>query len=225
MTNSVSRNMVRIRFTTMAFSISGLVLASQNSAITRFAVVLRDRARLSITEPDKAILAHSFQQLMERVLGNVLIAALASALSFRLVLLVYPRLLRGLEFDYLKTIKEISRNQEITAFVEEAQSSLESKGSFEGVDCYERSLLHYAAMGNCLDLLLFLLQSNPNIDSRDHWGRTPLSWADEYDSLTVTKVLLKRGANVNALEYEGSAPLNWLAEAGEPTIETFYPKR
>jgi ankyrin repeat protein len=43
------------------------------------------------------------------------------------------------------------------------------------LDCYERSLLHYAAMGNCTNLLLFLLQSNPNIDSRDHWGRTPLS--------------------------------------------------
>ncbi|KAJ5100967.1 hypothetical protein N7456_007019 [Penicillium angulare] len=71
----------------MAFSILGLVLASQNSAITRFAIVLRDRARLGITEPDKTILAHSLQQLMEKILGEVLIVALASALSVRLVLL------------------------------------------------------------------------------------------------------------------------------------------
>ncbi|KAJ5160961.1 uncharacterized protein N7482_007965 [Penicillium canariense] len=96
MTNSPTRNMIRIRLTIMAFSILGLVLASLNSAITRFAIVLRDRARLGITEPDNAILAHSFQQLMERVLGDVLIAALASALSAiaGLVLLVYSRRLR-----------------------------------------------------------------------------------------------------------------------------------
>ncbi|KAJ5098418.1 hypothetical protein N7532_005419 [Penicillium argentinense] len=187
MTDSPTRNMIRIRLIIMAFSILGLVLASLNSAITRFAIVLRDRAKLSITEPDSAILAHSFQQLMEMILGDVLVAALASVLSVRLVLLVYPRLLRGLEFDYLKTIKEISRNQEITAFVEKAQSSLESQGYFEDVDCYERSLLHYAGMRNCLNLLLFLLQSNPNIDSRDHWGRTPLSWAAEYGSLRLRK--------------------------------------
>ncbi|CAI7611693.1 unnamed protein product [Penicillium pancosmium] len=206
MTNSSTRNMIRIRFTIMAFSILGLVLTSLKSAITRFAIALQDRARLSITEPNKPILAHSFQQLMERILGDLLIAALASALSVRLVLLVYSRLLRdnsnsdsdapshsasikvklaldwsitGPEFDYLKTIKEISRNEEITAFVEKAHSSLEYRGSFMQLDPYERSLLHYAAMGNCTSLLLFPLQSSPNIDSRDHWGRTPLSWAAE----------------------------------------------
>jgi hypothetical protein len=247
MTNSSTRNMIRIRFTIMAFSILGLVLASLKSAITRFAIALQDRARLSITEPNKPILAHSFQQLMERILGDLLIAALASALSVRLVLLVYSRLLRdnsnsdsdapshsasikvklaldwsitGPEFDYLKTIKEISRNEEITAFVEKAHSSLEYRGSFMQLDPYERSLLHYAAMGNCTSLLLFPLQSSPNIDSRDHWGRTPLSWAAEYGSLTVTKVLLSRGADINAVDYEGIAPLNWLVEAGDPKIET-----
>jgi hypothetical protein len=202
---------------------------------------------MSITEPDNAILAHSFQQLMEMVLGDVLIAALASTLSVTLVLLVYPRLPRdnsnsnsnapshsasmkmklaldwsitGPEFDYLKTMTEISGNKEIKAFVQKAHWSLESGGSFMELDCCGRSLLHYAAMGDCINLLLFLLESNPNVDPRDHGGRTPLSWAAEYGSLAVTKVLLKRGANVNAMDYEGGAPLTWLVEAGDYTIKT-----
>ena len=81
----------------MALSILGLGLAILNSAITRFAIVLRDRARLDIKESDNVILAHSFQQLMGKVLGDVLIAALASGLSviIGVVLVVCPRWLRG----------------------------------------------------------------------------------------------------------------------------------
>ncbi|KAJ5568991.1 hypothetical protein N7450_011477 [Penicillium hetheringtonii] len=81
----------------MALSILGLGLAILNSAITRFAIVLRDRARLDVTESDNFILAHSFQQLMGKVLGNVLIAAIASALSviIGVALVAYPRWLRG----------------------------------------------------------------------------------------------------------------------------------
>ncbi|KAI3095276.1 hypothetical protein CBS147333_9812 [Penicillium roqueforti] len=73
-------------------------------------------------------------------------------------------------------------------------------------------------MGNCANLLLCLLQSKPNVDSRDQWGRTPLSWAAEYGSLAVAKILLEQGANVNALDYEGGSPLTWLMHAGNPKI-------
>jgi hypothetical protein len=39
-------------------------------------------------------------------------------------------LITGPEFDNLRTSKEISRNKEITVFVEKAYLSLESRGSF-----------------------------------------------------------------------------------------------
>lgn len=126
----------------------------------------------------------------------------------------------GPEFDHLKTMKEISVNPKITAFIEKAHSSLQSRGSFKQLDCYKRSLLHYAAMGNCINLLLYLLQTRPKIDTRDGWGRTPLSWAAEYGSLAVAKLLHERGAKVNAMDYEGTSPLTWLVEAGEHTIKT-----
>jgi ankyrin repeat protein len=124
----------------------------------------------------------------------------------------------GTEFDRLKIIREVALNAELVAFVEKAHSSLQSRGRFKKRDCHKRSLLHYAAMGNCTNLLLYLLQSKPDVDSRDQWGRTPLSWAAEYGSLAVAKILLAQGANINALDYESGTPLTWLLHAANPRI-------
>ncbi|KAJ5041853.1 hypothetical protein NUH16_003258 [Penicillium rubens] len=124
----------------------------------------------------------------------------------------------GPEFDRLKDVRAISLNAKLVAFVEKAHSSLQSRGHFKQRDCYKRSLLHYAAMGNCTNLLLYLLQSKPDVDSRDQWGRTALSWAAEYGSLAVVKALLEQGANVNASDYEGGTPLTWLIHAGNPEM-------
>lgn len=124
----------------------------------------------------------------------------------------------GPEFDRLKNIKRISLNAKLMAFVDKAQSSLQSRGRFKQRDCYKRSLLHYAAMGNCTTLLQHVLHSKPNIDSRDQWGRTPLSWAAEYGSLAVAKILLEQGANINALDYEDCSPLTYLIHAANPEI-------
>ncbi|CAP87142.1 putative ankyrin repeat protein [Penicillium chrysogenum] len=124
----------------------------------------------------------------------------------------------GPEFDHLKAVRAIYLNAKLVAFVENAHSSLQSRGRFKQRDCYKRSLLHYAAMGNCTNLLLYLLQSKPDIDSRDQWGRTALSWAAEYGSLAVANILLEQGANLNALDYEGGTPLTWLIHAGNPEM-------
>ncbi|KAJ5971740.1 uncharacterized protein N7479_001658 [Penicillium vulpinum] len=122
------------------------------------------------------------------------------------------------EFDCLKALREISLNEKLVAFVEKAHLAIQEGGCFNQRDSFKRSLLHYAAMGNCTNLLYYLLQSRRNIDSRDQWGRTPLSWAAEYGSLEVAKILLERGANVNALESEDGTPLTYLMYAGNPEI-------
>ncbi|CAG8211243.1 unnamed protein product, partial [Penicillium nalgiovense] len=124
----------------------------------------------------------------------------------------------GPEFERLKAVREISLNAKLVAFVEKAHSSLQSRGIFKQRDCYKRSLLHYAAMGNCTNLLQHLLHNKPNVNSRDQWGRTPLSWAAEYGSLAVVKSLLEQGANINASDYEGGTPLAWLIHAGNPEM-------
>ncbi|KAJ5853169.1 hypothetical protein N7534_005712 [Penicillium rubens] len=124
----------------------------------------------------------------------------------------------GPEFERLKAVREISLNAKLVAFVEKAHSSLQSRGISKLRDCYKRSLLHYAAMGNCTNLLLYLLQSKPDIVSRDQWGRAALFWAAEYGSLAVANILLEQGANLNALDYEGGTPLTWLIHAGNPEM-------
>lgn len=47
---------------------------------------------------------------------------------------------------------------------------------------FKRSLLHYAAMGNCTELTHFL-QNGAAVDCRDQNQRTPLSWAAENGAL------------------------------------------
>ena len=120
----------------------------------------------------------------------------------------------GHEFARLKKIREISLNDDLVTFVEESYASLQSQGVLEQLDCFKRSLLHYAAIGDCTNLLLYLLHSEPEIDSRDQWGRTPLSWAAEYGSLDIVRILIDRGADANAMDYERSTPLTWLIYAG-----------
>jgi hypothetical protein len=122
----------------------------------------------------------------------------------------------SLEFDRLRSTREIYLNKNLMAFIEQSYLSLQSRRVLKRHDCFKRSLLHYAAIGNCTSLLHYLLQSKPDIDSRDVYRRTPLSYAAEHGSLDVVKTLLRQGANVNAIDYEGSTPLTWLIHAGNP---------
>jgi len=124
------------------------------------------------------------------------------------------------EFERLRNINEIFRSKAFLDFLDEAQTSLESRRTLKKRDALKRSLLHYAAMGNCSSLLQFLLQHEPEIDARDMYGRTPLHWAAEYGSLVVVKILLDRGASINALDFEDTTPLSHLVHAGNPGIDS-----
>ena len=56
--------------------------------------------------------------------------------------------------EHLKNIWETVLNNDLVRFVETACSSLQSRRGLKRRDCYKRSLLYYAAMGNCTNLLL-----------------------------------------------------------------------
>ena len=79
------------------------------------------------------------------------------------------------EFDRLKRVDEIYLNDELLTFVGKAYLTLESEGKFKRRDLFKRSLIYYAAIGNCTDILLYLLQSKANISSCDMHGPTTLS--------------------------------------------------
>lgn len=79
---------------------------------------------------------------------------------------------------------------------------------------YERSLLAYAAMGNCTELTNYLLECGALVDDCDQNGLTPLTWAALCGALDTVKILVNNGADVNHTCDEGGTPLTWLRDAG-----------
>lgn len=63
-------------------------------------------------------------------------------------------------------------------------------------------------MGNCTELLCFLLQNGAAVDFHDQNKRTPLFWAAEYDALESVKISLMNGAKINAEGDMFSTPLS-----------------
>lgn len=124
------------------------------------------------------------------------------------------------EFQRLKKIPEIELDQDIVAFLDAAHSSLKSKGTLNPRGPFKRSLVHYAAMGDCCELLRCLLRAGADKEDWDQNRRTPLSWAAEYAALNSVKVLLEHGANINSMDDMYSTPLSWLRNAGKPTAQS-----
>ncbi|KAJ5288264.1 hypothetical protein PENANT_c118G09217 [Penicillium antarcticum] len=88
---------IRMRLAIAFLAIIGLAFASLNSAMARFAIILRDRAKADIITPNKSISDNTFRNLMDNVLVDVLIAVVIST-SFAVVgavLACHPRWLRG----------------------------------------------------------------------------------------------------------------------------------
>lgn len=122
------------------------------------------------------------------------------------------------EFLRLKEFNEVKLNADIQDFLEDAHSSFTSKGALNPREPrFKRSLIHYAAMGDCSELLHFLLATGAARDDRDLNSRTPLSWAAEHGALKSVKILLEDGAEINSMDDMFSTPLSWLVHAGVPT--------
>ena len=119
------------------------------------------------------------------------------------------------EFQSLKAFKEILSDQSAITFLDQAHASLiknSDVSSHRGP--FRKSLIHYAAMGNCTELLRFLLLNGASIDDRDGKKRTPLSWAAEYGALEAVRILLTNGAKINATDDMFRTPLTWLVRVG-----------
>jgi hypothetical protein len=121
----------------------------------------------------------------------------------------------GDEFERLEGIKEICSDEEVMAFLQDAKATLKYKGLCNPRGPFNRSLIHYAAMGDCPELLLYLLQDGTAKDDLDQNQRTPLSWAAQYGSLRAVKLLLDNGAEVNSMDDMYTTPLSWLIQAGK----------
>lgn len=118
------------------------------------------------------------------------------------------------EFERIIGLREIKLSSEIVTFLKDAHTSLGSKGTPNLRGPMKRSLIHYAAMGDCTELLRYLLLNGAAVDDRDRNKRTPLSWAAEYSALNTVKILLANGAKINSTDDMYTTPLSWLIQAG-----------
>lgn len=121
------------------------------------------------------------------------------------------------EFQRMKTIREVTLNHNIIDFLDDAYASLNEKGVTNPQGPFKRRLFHYAAMGDCTELICFLLQNGAAVDCRDQNKRTPLSWAAEHGALNTVKILLENSVKINSTDDMFSTPLTWLLHAADPS--------
>lgn len=120
------------------------------------------------------------------------------------------------EFEHIREIWQHPHDKDILTFLEKTQTSVKLRGMCNPRGPCKRSLIHYAAMRDCTELLLRLLEIGAPIDDCDQNKRTPLSWAAECGSYNATRILVENGAQVNALDDMYGTPLSWLKHAGHP---------
>lgn len=120
----------------------------------------------------------------------------------------------------LKEFNEVRLDADIRDYLEDAHSSFKSKSTLNPRESkFKKSLVHYAAMGDCSELLRFLLANGVARDDRDQNSRTPLSWAAEYVALDSVRILLDDGAEINSMDDMLLTPLSWLVHAGVTTLK------
>ena len=86
------------------------------------------------------------------------------------------------------------------------------KADFKTADGY--SLLHYAVMLNCFDVVSFLLEKcsgiDVNITTDDEYLQTPLHIAYLYGHTQIAQYLIQHGADVYAEDSDGLAPYEYI---------------
>lgn len=115
-------------------------------------------------------------------------------------------------FRCITSFKEIRLDPNIMDFLQNARALLKAKATLNPQGPFKISLLHYAAMGNCTELLCLLLRNGARVDDRDQNKRTPLSWATEHGAMSAVKILLQEGAKINSTDDMFMTPLAWLLQ-------------
>lgn len=83
------------------------------------------------------------------------------------------------------------------------------------------TLLHFAAVCGCKNIVVALIESGANVNARDNNGCTPLHYAAVKGFKDVVEILVANRADVNAHDNHGFAPSFYAAQWGYRDIATF----
>lgn len=86
------------------------------------------------------------------------------------------------------------------------------------VDHKRRTLLHYAAKANKLEIAHLLLTVLPNIDDKDKFGNTPLHFACYYGADKIVELLIEAKATINSRNTGQNTPFHCACVTGRLNI-------
>ncbi len=85
----------------------------------------------------------------------------------------------------------------------------------EMVDDKKKTLLHYAVAGSAMDVILYLLNQDINVNLLDQYGETPLFDCARKGKIQIAKHLIDKYANVNIENRQGELPIHLASFKGD----------
>ncbi|WP_054849042.1 ankyrin repeat domain-containing protein [Vulcanisaeta sp. JCM 14467] len=89
---------------------------------------------------------------------------------------------------------------------------------------YGMTPLHYAVLGNRLDIVKYLIENGADINARDNTGKTPLHFAAKNGYLDIVKYLIENKADINVKDNIGKTPLDYAEENGHKNVANYLRK-
>ena len=92
-------------------------------------------------------------------------------------------------------------------------------------DRYDRTLLHYAALGGNLKIVRHLFRHGASHRVFERFGMTPLHFAVAGGNTAIVDLLLKKGASLQQRDNEGASLMRQAAASGNLTMVKYLRKR
>ena len=85
----------------------------------------------------------------------------------------------------------------------------------EMVDDKKKTLLHYAVTGSAMDVILYLLNQDINVNLVDQYGESPIFDCARKGKVQIAKHLIDKFANVNIENRQGELPIHLASFKGD----------
>ncbi len=88
------------------------------------------------------------------------------------------------------------------------------------------TLLHYACLINCVQILNKFLKAGCDVNAKDYTGLTPLHYAIKLENIRIIHTLINHGADINIQDQKGETPIDIAIKTGNVAlVRTFVFRR